>query len=98
MKLQLVTEIKGLRAFIVIIENGFELISMIEKHQDLIFSNEEIRFNRLALDQLKKHDLRILFETLMSEPKHRTVADINMLIKIMLAVLAHLLSLHLSKN
>jgi len=61
MKLQLGIETNGLSTFIVIIENGFELISMIEKHQDLIFSNEEIRFNRLTLDQLKKHDLRILF-------------------------------------
>jgi hypothetical protein len=98
MKLQLGTERNGLLEFIVIIENGFELISMIEKHQDLIFSNQEIRFNRLALDQLKKHDLHILFETLMSEPKYRTVADINTIIKIMLAVIAHLLSLHPSKN
>jgi CRP-like cAMP-binding protein len=33
-----------------------------------VFSEEEIRFNRLNLDYIKKNDLRLVFEILMSEP------------------------------
>lgn len=33
-----------------------------------VFSAEEIRFNRLNLDYVKKNDLRLTFEILMSEP------------------------------
>ncbi len=54
---------------------------------DPIFSNEEMRFSRLTLDHLKEQDLRVLFETLMTEPDNRTIADVNGLIKIMLSVL-----------
>lgn len=49
---------------------------------DPIFSEEETRFSRPALDHLKEHDLRSLFETLMTQPSYRTIADINTLIKI----------------
>jgi hypothetical protein len=54
---------------------------------DPIFSNEEMRFSRLTLDHLKDQDLRVLFETLMTEPENRTIADVNGLIKIMLSVI-----------
>ena len=54
---------------------------------DPIFSKEEMRFSRLTLDHLKEQDLRVLFETLMTEPDNRTIADVNGLIKIMLSVL-----------
>lgn len=53
---------------------------------DPIFNKEEIKFSRLALDQLKEQDLKVLFETLMTEPPLRTIADINALIKILLSV------------
>ena len=56
-------------------------------YPDPIFSPEETRFSRLALDQLKEQDLRVLFETLMTEPSHRTIADVNGLTKIILGVL-----------
>jgi predicted metallopeptidase len=53
-----------------------------------IFSEEEIKFNRLNLDYIKKNDLRLVFEILMSEPEKRTVADINALARIFLNVMA----------
>lgn len=51
-----------------------------------VFSDEEVRFNRLNLDYIKKNDLRLVFEILMSEPEKRTVADLNTLARILLSV------------
>jgi hypothetical protein len=52
-----------------------------------IFCQEELKFNRLNLDYIKKNDLRSVFEILMSEPENRTIADVNSLVKIFLNVL-----------
>lgn len=51
-----------------------------------IFCQEELKFNRLNLDYIKKNDLRSVFEILMSEPENRTIADVNSLVKIFLNV------------
>ena len=36
------------------------------KRSDPIFGDEEMRFSRMGVDQLKENDLRVLFETLMT--------------------------------
>ena len=53
------------------------------KRSDPIFGDEEMRFSRMGVDQLKENDLRVLFETLMTQPQYRTMGDVNTLMRIM---------------
>ena len=48
--------------------------------------SEIISFSNLAIDKIKKNDLKQIFEILMILPGNRTIADLNTLTKIVLNV------------
>jgi len=48
--------------------------------------SEIISFSNLAIDKIKKNDLKQIFEILMILPSNRTIADLNTLTKIVLNV------------
>ena len=49
--------------------------------------SEILSFSKLAIDKIKKNDLKQIFEILMILPANRTIADLNTLTKIVLNVL-----------
>lgn len=48
--------------------------------------SEILSFSKLAIDKIKKNDLKQIFEILMILPANRTIADLNTLTKIVLNV------------
>lgn len=97
-KLRLDIAVKGFLPSINIIEIVIQKQYSMNLKLDPIFSQEETRFSRSTLDHLKEHDLRTLFETLITQPSYRTIADVNTLIKIITNVPSLPLSSSPSRN